>query len=91
MESVENSHGTVQSPLTLSEDEWNSALKTNSKGTWLVSKYVCLRMCAAKKGGSIINISSISGVNRGHVPGGLAYSSSKAAVNTTTKVMCHKI
>ncbi|KAL6988041.1 hypothetical protein U1Q18_013788 [Sarracenia purpurea var. burkii] len=83
--------GTVQSPLTLSEDEWNSTLNTNLKGTWLVSKYVCLRMCAAKKGGSIINISSIGGLNRGHLPGGIAYSSSKAAVNTMTKVTCHKM
>ena len=78
--------GTVKSPLDLSEDEWNSTMKTNTTGTWLVSKYVCLRMRAAKKGGSIINISSIAGLNRGHLPGSVVYTCSKAAVNALTKV-----
>ncbi|KAI8562535.1 hypothetical protein RHMOL_Rhmol03G0043300 [Rhododendron molle] len=79
--------GSVKSPLDLSEDEWNSTVKTNLTGTWLVSKYVCSRMRDAKKGGSVINISSIGGLNRGHLPGSLAYSSSKAAVNLLTKMM----
>ncbi|PSS01732.1 Oxidoreductase [Actinidia chinensis var. chinensis] len=88
--------GTVKSPLDLSEDEWNSTMKTNTTGTWLVSKYVCLRMRAAKKGGSIINISSIAGLNRGHLPGSVVYTCSKAAVNALTKMMAielgeHKI
>ncbi|KAF7149012.1 hypothetical protein RHSIM_Rhsim03G0036100 [Rhododendron simsii] len=79
--------GSVKSPLDLSEDEWNSTVKTNLTGTWLVSKYVCSRMRDAKKGGSVINISSIGGLNRGHLPGSLAYSCSKAAVNLLTKMM----
>ncbi|PSS01731.1 3-oxoacyl-[acyl-carrier-protein] reductase [Actinidia chinensis var. chinensis] len=88
--------GTVKSSLDLSEDEWNSTTKTNATGTWLVSKYVCLRMRAAKKGGSIINISSIAGLNRGHLPGSVAYTCSKSAVNALTKMMAielgeHKI
>ena len=81
----------MKSSLDLSEDEWNSTMKTNATGTWLVSKYVCLRMRAAKKGGSIINISSIAGLNRGHLPGSVAYTCSKSAVNELTKVRCHKI
>ncbi|XP_057466734.1 uncharacterized protein LOC130756261 [Actinidia eriantha] len=88
--------GPVKSSLDLSEDEWNSTTKTNATGTWLVSKYVCLRMRAAKKGGSIINISSIAGLNRGHLPGSVAYTCSKSAVNALTKMMAielgeHKI
>ncbi|XP_058205355.1 uncharacterized protein LOC131319213 isoform X2 [Rhododendron vialii] len=79
--------GSVKSALDLSEDEWNSTVKTNLTGTWLVSKYVCSRMRDAKKGGSVINISSIGGLNRGHLPGSLAYSSSKVAVNLMTKMM----
>ncbi|KAL8460064.1 hypothetical protein ACS0TY_031831 [Phlomoides rotata] len=39
------------------------------------------------RGGSIINISSISGLNRGQKKGGVAYSSSKAGLDTMTKVM----
>ncbi|KAH7854751.1 hypothetical protein Vadar_017388 [Vaccinium darrowii] len=83
--------GTVKSPLDISEDEWNNTVKTNLTGTWLVSKYVCLRMRDSKKGGSVINISSIGGLTRGHLPGGPAYSVSKAAMNTLTKVMAMEL
>lgn len=79
--------GTVKSPLEISEDEWNSTLKTNITGSWLVSKYVCICMRDAGQKGSIINISSISGLNRGELPGGVAYASSKASLNTMTKVI----
>jgi len=41
----------------------------------------------AGRGGSVINVSSIAGVNRGHLPGGAAYASSKAGLNTLTKVI----
>lgn len=83
--------GNVLSPLELSEEEWNSTMRTNLTGTWLVAKYVGRYMCDAKHkhkhkhGGSIINISSISGLPRGELPGGLAYVSSKAGVVTLTK------
>ncbi|KAJ4706680.1 3-oxoacyl-[acyl-carrier-protein] reductase [Melia azedarach] len=88
--------GTVRTPLDLSEEEWNHVVRTNLTGSWLVSKYVCMRMRDANRGGSIINISSIAGVNRGELPGGVAYASSKAGLNTMTKVMAvelgmHKI
>lgn len=79
--------GNVKSPLDTTEEEWNSTFKTNLTGVWLVSKSVCIRMRDAKIGGSIINISSIAGLNRGHLPGSAAYSASKAAVNTLTKMM----
>uniref|UniRef100_A0A3Q7IK19 2,4-dienoyl-CoA reductase n=1 Tax=Solanum lycopersicum TaxID=4081 RepID=A0A3Q7IK19_SOLLC len=57
------------------------------RGSWLVSKYVGRQMQASKKGGSIINISSISGLNRALMRGGIAYSSSKAAMDSMTKIM----
>jgi NAD(P)-dependent dehydrogenase (short-subunit alcohol dehydrogenase family) len=76
----------VKSPLDLSEEEWNNVLKTNLTGAWLVSKYVCIRMRDAERGGSIINISSISGIDRGQKPGSVAYASSKAGLNALTKV-----
>lgn len=76
----------MHTPLNLSEDEFDRVTKTNLKGTWLVSKYVCMRMRDAQRGGSVINISSTAGLNRGHLLGGLIYSSSKSALNTMTKV-----
>ncbi|KAH9738882.1 NAD(P)-binding Rossmann-fold superfamily protein [Citrus sinensis] len=36
--------GAVKSPLDLTEEEWNHIMKTNLTGSWLVSKYVCIRM-----------------------------------------------
>ncbi len=79
--------GNVRSALELSEEEWNQIVKTNLTGAWLVSKYVCIRMRDAERGGSIINISSIAGLNRGQLPGGVAYSCSKTGVNALTKVI----
>ena len=76
----------MASALELSEEEWNNTLKTNLTGTWLVSKHVSLCMRNADMGGSIINISSIAGLNRGYLPGGPAYNCSKGAVNTLSKV-----
>lgn len=88
--------GSVKSPLDLSEDEWNHVFKTNLTGSWLVTKYVCKRMCGAHRKGSVINISSTSGLNRGNLSGAVAYASSKAGLNMLTKVMAlelgaHKI
>ncbi|XP_065853450.1 uncharacterized protein [Euphorbia lathyris] len=77
--------GSVKTPVDLTEEEWDHVFKTNAKGSWLVSKYVCIRMRKAKQGGSIINISSIAGINRGQLPGGVAYAASKAALNAITK------
>ncbi|XP_034694244.1 3-oxoacyl-[acyl-carrier-protein] reductase FabG-like [Vitis riparia] len=79
--------GNVNSPLDTSEEEWNNNLKTNLTGSWLVSKYVGMRMRDAKNGGSIINISSIVSLNRGQSPGAVAYVSSKSGLSAMTKVL----
>ncbi|KAI4381562.1 hypothetical protein MLD38_007623 [Melastoma candidum] len=79
--------GIIKSPLDLPEDEWDKTVKTNLTGTWLVSKFVGQRMSDAKTGGSIINISSIAGLVRGQLPGGVAYTSTKAAINAMTRAM----
>lgn len=78
--------GNVRSPLELNEEEWEHAMRTNLTGTWLVSKYVCKRMVDSKRKGSIINIASIAGTDRGQLPGAAAYAASKAGVNMLTKV-----
>ncbi|KAK6125191.1 hypothetical protein DH2020_041057 [Rehmannia glutinosa] len=88
--------GSVHSPLDLTTDEWDDTAGTNMRGTWLVSKYVCRGMRDAGQGGSVINISSVAGLDRGLQPGSLIYAASKAAVNSMTKVMAlglgvHKI
>ncbi|EYU20809.1 hypothetical protein ABFS82_11G014400 [Erythranthe guttata] len=79
--------GQVRSPLTLSPEEWNQVVKTILTGSWLVAKSVGKRMRAAARNGSIINISSVSGLNRGVFRGGVACDSSKAAIDTMTKIV----
>ncbi|KAK1307509.1 hypothetical protein QJS10_CPA10g00098 [Acorus calamus] len=79
--------GGVHSPLELSEEEWNNVMQTNLTGTWLVSKYIARRMRDTNIKGSIINISSIAGLNRGHWLGGIAYTASKSGVSTVSRVM----
>ncbi|XP_060180228.1 short-chain type dehydrogenase/reductase-like isoform X1 [Lycium barbarum] len=80
--------GSVSSALELTEEEWEKTFKTNIRGAWFVSKYVCRRMRDAKQGGgSVINISSALGLNRILVPGGIAYSSSKMALDMLTRMM----
>ncbi|CAK7340257.1 unnamed protein product [Dovyalis caffra] len=79
--------GSVRHPLELPEEEWNHVVRTNTTGTWLVSKAVCIRMRDSKRGGSVINIASIAGLNRGQLPGGIHYVASKTGVNSLSKVM----
>ncbi|PHT63418.1 hypothetical protein T459_32782 [Capsicum annuum] len=79
--------GGINSSVNLSEEEWKSTISTNLTGAWLVSKFMGRQMQATKRGGSIINISSISGLNRALMRGGIAYSSSKAAMDSMTKIM----
>ncbi|CAG7905608.1 unnamed protein product [Brassica rapa] len=79
--------GNVKTSLDLTEDEWNTVFRTNLTGPWLVSKYVCSLMRDAKRGGSVINVSSIAGLNRGMFFGGVAYACSKGGVDTMTRMM----
>ncbi|KAH6828663.1 Rossmann-fold superfamily protein [Perilla frutescens var. hirtella] len=77
--------------LELSEEEFNRVKETNLTGSWLVSKYVGAQMRNDGRGGggggSIINISSLFGLNRTQFHGQLAYASSKAALDSMTKIM----
>uniref|UniRef100_UPI001CB8D0DC 3-oxoacyl-[acyl-carrier-protein] reductase FabG-like n=1 Tax=Erigeron canadensis TaxID=72917 RepID=UPI001CB8D0DC len=84
--------GPLQNVLDLSEEDWDRTFRTNVTGSWLVSKYFCLQMRAFHdQGGSIINISSIAGLNRIHPHGAVAYVSSKSALDTMTKVMAMEL
>ncbi|XP_042481556.1 3-oxoacyl-[acyl-carrier-protein] reductase FabG-like [Macadamia integrifolia] len=79
--------GTVRSPIDLSEEEWNSTVKTNLTGSWLVTKSVGRRISENGLKGSVMFITSIGGIQRGELPGGTAYVASKAGLNAMTKIM----
>jgi NAD(P)-dependent dehydrogenase (short-subunit alcohol dehydrogenase family) len=69
----------------VSETEWDQILSVNLKGVFLCSREVGQTMIAQQKGGSIINIASISGlIGTSHLS---AYSVSKAGVMQLTRVL----
>ena len=69
-----------------SEDDWDKALRVNVCGTGLVTQAVASRMTSGKTNGSIINMASCFGTERGVIPGIGIYSASKAAIVQLTKV-----
>lgn len=72
----------VHDPENASLDDWWAVHRTNLDGVFLGCKYA-VRTMRPTKSGSIINISSRSGLVG--VPGAAAYASSKAAVRNHTK------
>ncbi len=69
--------------LDVSLDSWNAVLDTNLTGAWTVAQETARRMVAAKRGGSIINVTSILA---SRVAGGVApYAASKAALRQLTR------
>ena len=79
---VNNAGIIIRAPLEeTSEDMWNRVLDVNAKGVFLGTKLVMPEMRKAG-GGSIINISSISGMVALGFP---AYNASKGAVRVFTK------
>ncbi|VVN70834.1 SDR family NAD(P)-dependent oxidoreductase [Pseudomonas fluorescens] len=45
--------------LDYADDDWDRILDTNLKGAWVVAQEVARRMLEAKRGGSLINVTSI--------------------------------
>jgi NAD(P)-dependent dehydrogenase (short-subunit alcohol dehydrogenase family) len=68
--------------LTLSEEDWNKTININLKGNFLCSQAALKYM---KKGASIINISSVAGIEGS--AGGAAYCASKGGVRLLTKAL----
>ncbi len=75
--------------LDLSENEWDSVVDTNMKGTFLVSKEMAGYMLRQGSGGHIINIGATTGI-RGR-KNGINYCASKAGVIVMTKCMAMEL
>lgn len=71
-----------QDPENATLDEWHRVHAVNLDGTFLGCRYA-IRAMRAKRAGSIINMSSRSGLVG--IPGAAAYASSKAAIRNHTK------
>jgi len=75
--------------LRMKEDDWDSVINTNLKGAWNFSKAVLRPMMRNETGGSILNISSISGVVG--MLGQSNYSASKAGMIGLTKALAKEV
>ncbi len=75
--------------LRMKEEDWDAVIDTNLKGAWNFSKAVLRSMMRNENGGSILNISSISGVVG--MLGQSNYSASKAGMIGLTKSLAKEI
>ncbi len=75
--------------MRMKEDDWDSVIDTNLKGAWNFSKAAVRPMMRNETGGSILNISSISGVVG--MLGQSNYSASKAGMIGLTKSLAKEI
>ena len=75
--------------LRMKEDDWDAVIDTNLKGAWNFSKAVLRPMMRNENGGSVLNISSISGVVG--MLGQSNYSASKAGMIGLTKSLAKEV
>jgi 3-oxoacyl-[acyl-carrier protein] reductase len=86
-----NNAGIVRDTLILrmKEDDWDAVIDTNLKGAWNFAKAALRVMLRQDAGGSILNITSISGVVG--MAGQSNYSASKAGMIGLTKALAREV
>ena len=83
---VNNAGITVWKPvLEQSEEEWDLALDTNLKGSWLMTQETARHMVRLGHGGSIINIASVLGLKAEKQV--IGYAASKAGLVHMTRAL----
>src|SRR5712691_1413165 len=75
--------------LQMKESDWDDVMDTNLKGAWNFAKAALRTMLRQEGGGSILNISSISG--EVGMPGQSNYSASKAGMVGLTKALAKEV
>lgn len=86
-----NNAGIVRDNLILrmKEDDWDAVIDTNLKGAWNFAKAALRVMMRQEEGGSVLNISSISGCVG--MAGQSNYSASKAGMIGLTKALAKEV
>ena len=86
-----NNAGIVRDTLILrmKEDDWDAVIDTNLKGAWNFAKAALRVMLRQDDGGSILNITSISGIVG--MAGQSNYSASKAGLIGLTKALAREV
>ena len=75
--------------LRMKEEDWDAVVDTNLKGAWNFSRAALRHMLKNERGGSILNISSISGLVG--MTGQSNYSASKAGMIGLTKALAKEV
>ena len=75
--------------LRMKEEDWDAVVDTNLKGAWNFSRAALRHMLKNESGGSILNVSSISGVVG--MAGQSNYSASKAGMIGLTKSLAREV
>lgn len=75
--------------LEMTPDAWDRVFRVNVTGPFMMTQAFARHAAAAGTGGSVVNISS--GSARSPRPGGAAYSASKAALETMSKVFAMEL
>ena len=75
--------------LRMKEEDWDAVVDTNLKGAWNFSRAALRHMLKNEGGGSVLNISSISGVVG--MGGQSNYSASKAGMIGLTKALAREV
>ena len=72
--------------MMIDEDDWDSVIDTNLKSAWLMSKLFTERLVAnGRKGGNIINVSSITDTRT--IKGQFPYAVSKGGLTRMTEIL----
>lgn len=75
--------------LRMKEDDWDAVMDTNLKGAWNFARAALRLMLRQETGGSVLNVSSISGVVG--MAGQSNYSASKAGLIGLTKALAKEV
>ncbi len=73
----------------MSDEEWHSVLDTTLNGYFYVTRRLLAHMMPKKRGGRIVNITSLSGIKG--LPGQSNYSAAKAAIIGATKSLAQEV
>lgn len=76
--------GEIATPMETDIAVFDKVISVNTRGALLVTKYASQAMVKAGKGGAIVNVSSQAALAA--LPGHISYASSKAALDSITRV-----
>lgn len=68
-------------PMGYTEGEWDETMAVNLRTPWLLTKSIVRQMQQTGHGGSIIYVSSITGLGRGYFPGVSVHGAALAALH----------